>query len=70
MLLIPYCTLNHTINYNVSGSRGNYFRFDGCTFSGNKGIGSPDEIGAAISVVLFSIFEQRVSAVRHDIVNW
>lgn len=60
-----------SISFNLFiGSRGNYFKFDSCTFFGNKGVGSPDEIGAAISVALFSVFEQRVSAVQHDIINW
>lgn len=52
------------------GSRGNYFKFDRCNFTGNKGIGSRDEFGAAIGVALFTIFEQRVTAVRHDVIDW
>ncbi len=63
-------SLLKSVNLIYIGSRGNYFKFDGCTFFGNKGVGSPDEIGAAISVALFTVFEQRVSAVQHDIVNW
>ena len=33
-------------------------------------MGSTEEFGAAISVALFTIFEERVSAVQHDIVDW
>ncbi len=47
-----------------------YFRLDGCNFTGNRGPESVNEFGAAVAVSLFTIFQQRVTAERHDIVNW
>ena len=47
-----------------------YFKLEGCNFTNNKGSGSINEFGAAVGVTLFTIFEQRVTAERHDIVNW
>ncbi len=52
------------------GAHGMYFRLDACNFSNNEGPGSPSEFGAAVGVSLFTIFQQRVTAERHDIVNW
>ncbi|XP_064396716.1 uncharacterized protein LOC135343670 isoform X3 [Halichondria panicea] len=51
------------------GAHGMYFRLDGCNFTGNRGPESVNEFGAAVVVSLFTIFQQRVTAERHDIVN-
>ena len=49
---------------------GNFVRFDQCNFTRNSGLGSQDDLGAAIALSYLGLFSQRVASTRHEIIDW
>jgi len=66
--IVTDCAM-HDDDYNA-GALGMYFKLDGCEFTNNRGHDIADEYGAALAVSLYHIFRQRMTAQRHDIINW
>lgn len=53
-----------------SGSDGNSARLERCVFSNNHGLNTENDYGAAIVISLLTIFRQRITLPRHEIVDW
>lgn len=48
----------------------NHIRLERCYFSGNGGTGLQTDFGAAVALSYLVRFQQRVTAIRQEIVNW
>ena len=53
-----------------SGTDGNYFKLERCNFTGNVGLGSNSDYGAAFMVSLLTPFRERVTIPRHEVIDW
>ncbi len=65
-----YTLLSSCFLLSYAGSDGNFFKFEHCTFIGNHGLGTYRDYGAAVLVSLLTLFEQRVTLPRHEVINW
>ena len=61
--------INTEINF--TDNDGNLVRLERCNFSANGGIGIQDDLGAALAFSDDTVrFSQRVTSIRHEVVNW
>lgn len=49
---------------------GNHVRLERCNFTANGGIGIQNDLGAALAFSYLVRFSQRVTSIRHEIVDW
>lgn len=45
-------------------------KLERCYFTGNQGLGTQDDYGAAVALSLLSLLRDKESLPRHEVVDW
>ena len=53
-----------------TGGDGNFMKLEQCHFTGNQGLGTQNDYGAAVALSLLSLLRDKESLPRHEIVDW